>query len=211
MHLNLVNITAGCIELTFQCFKEFDAVFPVRKHEETVSMFTRCKIQSLYCDKYQFKRRLESDLVEENKVEDMVEEETLLKAEEPLEYMVEKGQTKVEDTPPEVEESPDKFDEEGPAKGAHDVNMQKSEGLSSLMLTNSLPCSQTTTRLTCTALVMAIIKGNTDIALHLIDSGADMSIGRSSALFYASLHNQISVVEHILDKERILNIKNKNL
>ena len=102
--------------------------------------------------------------------------------------------------------------------GAH-VNMQNNEGLSSLMLTNSLTCSQlliscgadvnllsTTSRLT--ALAMAIIRGNTDIALHLIDCGADMSIGGSSALFYASLQNQISVVKHILDRESILNITN---
>ena len=102
--------------------------------------------------------------------------------------------------------------------GAH-VNMQDNEGSSSLMLTNNLKCSQlliscgadvnllsTTTRLT--ALSMAIIRGNTDIALHLIDCGADMSIGGSSALFYASLHNQISVVKHILDRESILNITN---
>ena len=102
--------------------------------------------------------------------------------------------------------------------GAH-VNMQNNDGRSSLMFTNSLTCSQlliayggdmnllsTTTRLT--ALAMAIIKGNTDIALHLIDCGADMSIGGSSALFYASLHNQISVIKRILDKESILNITN---
>ena len=95
--------------------------------------------------------------------------------------------------------------------GVH-VNMQNNEGLSSLMLTNSLTCSQlliscgadvnllsTNTRLT--ALAMAIIRGNTDIALHLIDCGADMSIGGSSALFYASFHNQISVVKHILHRE----------
>ena len=60
----------------------------------------------------------------------------------------------------------------------------------------------TTTRLT--ALAMVIIRGNRDIALHLIDCGADMSIGGSSALFYASLHNQIAVVKHILDKEKSL-------
>ena len=96
--------------------------------------------------------------------------------------------------------------------GAH-VNMQDNDGRSSLMLTNSLTCSQllissgtdmnllsTTTRLT--ALAMAIVRGNTDIALHLIDCGADMSIGGSSALFYASLHNQISVVNRILDNSK---------
>ena len=95
--------------------------------------------------------------------------------------------------------------------GAH-INMQDNRGWSSLMFTDSLTCSQllieygadinllsTTTRLT--ALAMAIIRRNTDIALHLIDCGADMRIGGSSALFYASLHNQISVVKHILDKE----------
>ena len=100
-------------------------------------------------------------------------------------------------------------------------NIQNNKGSSSLMLTNNFTCSQlliasgadvnllstaTTTRLT--ALAMAIIRGNTDIALHLIDCGADMSIGGSSALFYASLHNQISVVKHILDRESILNITN---
>ena len=103
--------------------------------------------------------------------------------------------------------------------GAH-VNMKDNDGMSSLMLTNSLTCSQllissgadmnlvsTTTRLT--ALAMAIIRGNTDIALHLIDCGADMSIGGSSALFYASLHNQISVVKRILDRESILHTDSK--
>ena len=141
-HLYLVNITAGCIELTFQCFKEFDAVFPVRKHEETVSMFTRCKIQSLYCDKYQLKLRLESDLVEEDKVEEKVEEtspkveekveekveqkveETPLKVEREIEETpclpkVKEGPAKVEDTPPKVEEGPAKVEnvvEDGPAK-----------------------------------------------------------------------------------------------
>ena len=95
------------------------------------------------------------------------------------------------------------------------VNKQNNKGSSSLMLNNNLTCSQqliacgadvnllsTTTRLT--TLAMAIIRGITDIALHLIDCGADMSIGGSSALFYASLHNQISVVKHILDKESIV-------
>ena len=99
------------------------------------------------------------------------------------------------------------------------IIIQNNEGLSSLMITNSLTCSQlliscgddvnllsTTSR--CTALAMAIIRGNTDIALHLIDCGADMSIGGSSALFYASLCNQILVVKHILDRESILNITN---
>ena len=100
--------------------------------------------------------------------------------------------------------------------GAH-VNMQNNKGLSSLMLTKSLTCSQLliasgadmnllftmrTTRLT--ALTAAIARGNTDIALHLIDCGADISIGGLSALFYASFHNQISVVKHILDKENIV-------
>ena len=102
--------------------------------------------------------------------------------------------------------------------GAH-IDMTDNNGWSSLMLTYSLKCSQlliscgadvnllsTTSRLT--ALATAILRGNTDIALHLIDCGADMSIGGLSALFYASLHNQISVVKHILDRESILNITN---
>ena len=96
------------------------------------------------------------------------------------------------------------------------INMQNNKGWSS---PNNLTRSQqliscgadvnlhsTTTKLT--ALAMAIIKGNTDIALHLIDYGADMSIGGSTALFYASLHNQIAVVKRILDKESLLNITN---
>ena len=103
--------------------------------------------------------------------------------------------------------------------GAH-VNMKDNDGMSSLMLSNSLTCSQllissgadinllsTTTRLT--ALAMAIIRGNTDIALHLIDCGADISIGGSTALFFASLHNQISVVKCLIDRESILHTDSK--
>ena len=90
--------------------------------------------------------------------------------------------------------------------GAH-INMQDKNGMSSLMLTNSLTCSQlliacgadmnlfsTTTKFT--ALTMAIIRGNTDIVLHLIDCGANIS---SSALFHACLHNRIIPVKCLLE------------
>ena len=98
--------------------------------------------------------------------------------------------------------------------GAH-VNMQNDNGESSLMLTNSVECSRqltaygadifyVTKRSKQTALEMAIIRGNTDIALHLIDCGAHININGPFATLYASHYNRISIMNRILASKKSL-------